>query len=73
MQYDFGFKVRPTLRLSTVQKILRDCRAFDEVPSRPYLIGLIEEGVLEGKRSDFGYLIFEDSFNNWVASQNVGA
>ena len=73
MQYDFGFKVRRTLRRSNVQDILHKSGAFDQVPSRPYLIGLIEEGRLEGKLTDFGYIVYEESFNEWVRSFQTAA
>jgi hypothetical protein len=65
-RYDFGFKVRPTLRLSRVEEILRTTRIIEPLPSRRTLINLITEGIIEGKQTSFGYVVYEDSFKSWV-------
>lgn len=65
-RYDFGFKVRPTLRLSRVEEILRATRIIEPVPSRRTLINLIQEGIIEGKQTRFGYVVYEDSFKDWI-------
>jgi hypothetical protein len=69
MQYDFGFPIRPTLRLCEIEEILRRTRAVVPVPTRPTLIKLIEDGTLQGlmpSHSQFGYVVYEDSFKAWV-------
>ena len=71
MQYDFGFKVHPKLRLCEIEQILRQTRVIVPVPSRSTLIKLIEDGTLKGlmpSHSQFGYLVYEDSFQEWVKS-----
>lgn len=73
MQYDFGFGIRRTLRLVRVEEILRQSGVIDPVPSRPYLIAQIEEGKLEGKLTDFGYVVYEESFKQWVADYQTAA
>jgi hypothetical protein len=66
--YDFGFKVRPALRLREIELILRRTRVITPVPSRPTLIGLIECGKLEGRKLSHGWMVYEDSFKEWVRS-----
>ena len=72
--YEFPFRVRPALRLRQIEAALRSTRVIVPVPSRPTLIGLIEDGTLEGfklpqanKRSQ-AWLVYEDSFHEWVRS-----
>ncbi len=67
-QYDFGFEVRPSLRLSRIEEILQQTRIVDPLPSRQTLINLIEDGTLDGKKTNLGYLVYEDSFKSWVRS-----
>lgn len=64
--YDFGFPVRPILRLKYVESILRTNRIILPVPSRPTLIGWLEEGIWEGKKMESGWVVYEDSFRAWV-------
>ncbi|MET0646395.1 MAG: hypothetical protein ABW208_07215 [Pyrinomonadaceae bacterium] len=66
--YDFGFTVRPALRLREIELILRRTRVITPVPSRPTLIGLIECGKLEGRKLSHGWMVYEDSFKKWVKS-----
>lgn len=72
--YSFPFPVRPALRLREIEAALKTSRVIVPVPSRPTLIGLIEDGTLEGfklsrqgKQSQ-GWLVYEDSFHAWVQS-----
>ena len=65
-QYDFGFAPRPVLRLCYVEQILRRNRIILPIPSRRNLIDLIDEGTLEGKKTDYGLVVYEDSFKRWV-------
>lgn len=73
MQYDFGFDIRRSLRLARVEEILRQTGVIDPVPSRANLIELVEEGQLEGKKTDYGYIVYEDSFKQWVRGFQVAA
>ncbi|HEX8500775.1 MAG TPA: hypothetical protein VF659_09300 [Pyrinomonadaceae bacterium] len=66
--YDFGTKARPRLRLSHVEAILRATRVINPIPSRRTLIRRIEDGTLEGYKSEYGYYVFEDSFKAWLLS-----
>lgn len=66
MNYSFGFAPRPVLRLNYVEEILQKQRIITPAPSRKNLIGLIEEGQLEGKLTSYGWVVFEDSFQAWV-------
>lgn len=66
MKYQFDFEARTMLRLSAIERIIRSNRLIVPAPSRPKLIGLIEEGRLKGKRTEYGWLVFEDSFLQWI-------
>lgn len=66
--YDFGFTVSPMLRLSEIEAILKRTRVIVPVPSRPTLIGLIEQGTLVGRKLSHGWLVTEVSFKEWVRS-----
>lgn len=70
LQLNFlGIETRTQLRLQFVEQQIRKHRLIVPAPSRPKLIKLIEEGKLEGKRTDFGYVVFEDSFEQWVRNE----
>ena len=68
LKFNFGFQIEPALRLSEVEKILRITRAIIPEPSRVNLISLIESGVLKGKLTSYGWIVYEDSFKEWVKS-----
>jgi hypothetical protein len=68
--YDPGFRVRPTLRLCRVQEILEELRVMDPLPSRRNLIDLLEEGVIEGNLTRYGWLVYEESFLQWLKQLN---
>lgn len=67
-KYDFGFTHRPRLRLSRIEEILRHTRVIDPIPSRRTIIRKIEDGTLDGYKSDYGYYVYEDSFKDWIRS-----
>ncbi len=67
-QYDFGFAIRPCLRLSRIEEILQQTKIVDPVPSRKTLIRALEQGLLDGKKVKSGWIVYEDSFNAWVRS-----
>ncbi|HEX8686924.1 MAG TPA: hypothetical protein VF654_10485 [Pyrinomonadaceae bacterium] len=54
------------MRLQRVEEILRAQEIFDPVPSRPTLVGLIEDGTLEGMKTSMGYMVYRRSFVAWV-------
>lgn len=66
--YDFGFPVRPAMRLREIETILKQTRVISPVPSRPTLIKLLEAGTLEGRKMARVWLVYEDSFHQWVRS-----
>jgi hypothetical protein len=69
-KYELTFKIRPALRLSRVHEILKTHRVMDPLPSRRNLIDLLEEGVIEGTLSRYGWLVYEDSFLKWLRELN---
>jgi hypothetical protein len=66
--YDFGFTVRPALRLAQIELILKATRVVSPVPSRVTLIKLIDDGTLEGRMVGRVWVVYEDSFHKWVRS-----
>ena len=66
MKYHINFATRPLLRLSAVEQIIRTNRLLVPPPSRPKLVALIEEGRIQGKRTEYGWVVYEDSFLAWV-------
>ena len=73
LQYAFNFDIRPTLRLRLVEEIITKQRIINPAPCRKTLVALIEEGKIDGFKSDVGWVVYEDSFNLWVMGiQNHG-
>jgi len=68
--YDFGFIVRPGLRLSYVEAVLKSTRLIVPPFHRQTLIRLIKNGTLEGIQTRAGWLVYEDSFKAWARSCN---
>jgi hypothetical protein len=68
LQFRFDFAPRPLLRLSEIEQIMRQYRVMRTPPSRNTLIEMCEEGTLEGTKTRFGWMVYEDSFEGWVRS-----
>lgn len=68
LQFRFDFAPKPMLRLSEIEEILRQQNVMRTPPSRNTLIEMCEDGTLAGTKSRFGWLVFEDSFEDWVYS-----
>ena len=67
-QYDFGFPTRRMLRLCEIEDILRRSRVIVPVPSRSYFLNKLDDGTLQGRRTEFGWVVYEDSFKSWMKS-----
>lgn len=67
-QYYFDFAPRLKMKVSEVQTVLKKNRVFFTPPSRETLIGLIEDGTLEGVKIGELWFIYADSFDKWVKS-----
>jgi hypothetical protein len=65
--FKFNFPIRPMLRPKRVKDILESITS--DPPSRSSLLKLIKSGEIQGKRTTFGWLVFEDSFQAWVKKQ----
>ena len=68
-QHLLDLSLRPKLRLSEIERLIRTHRIIVPVPSRRLLIALCEEGTLETaakKRAKDPWLVYEDSFLKWV-------
>lgn len=73
MQLNFGFAPRQKLLLVDVQAYLRTHRVLGlESPCRETIIGWIEDGTLEGYKTPLGYVVFLDSFENFVRRLDAG-
>ena len=63
--------IRPKLRLSEVERLIKQHRIITPPPSRATLAHLCEDGTFEtsgGRATNIGWLVFEDSFWSWVRS-----
>jgi hypothetical protein len=61
--------LRPKLRLSEIERLIRKHRIIVPSPSRRALVELCEDGTFEtAKRTSRSqsWLVFEDSFLKWV-------
>lgn len=70
-----NFPTRTKVKLSEIERIIRDDRIIIPCPSRQTLIGMCEDGTFESVGKDakgipqpttLGWLVFEDSFLNWL-------
>jgi hypothetical protein len=68
LQFRFEFAPRPMLRLSEIEQIIRQYRIMREPPARKTLIEMCEDGTLDGSKTRFGWMVFEESFEAWIAS-----
>ena len=62
-------KNRPKLRLAEVERIIRKHRIIVPPLTRRALIAMCEDGTLEtagGSPTNIGWLVYEDSFLQWV-------
>jgi hypothetical protein len=55
----------PLLMLREIEARLRSQDLY--CPSRRVMIQMCEDGTWEGKKTRFGYFVFEDSFNTWLS------
>jgi len=66
---------RPKLRLSEIERLIRKHRIIVPPPSRRALVTMCEDGTFEtAKRTTIGqaWLVFEDSFLDWIKSLDGG-
>ncbi len=71
MQRTLDIQVRAKLRLGEVERLIRKHRIIVPPPSRQTLIRMCEAGELETAGSQpgrSGWLVYEDSFLEWVRS-----
>ena len=62
---------RPKLRISEVERLIRTKRIIVPPLSRRKIVAMCEDGTLENaprRSTTEHYLIYEDSFLNWVRS-----
>jgi hypothetical protein len=73
MKQTYNVKIRPKLRLSEVERLIKAHRIIVPPPTRHTLIKMCEEGTFETlgiKPTNVGWLVFEDSFWKWVEKMN---
>lgn len=64
-----NFVPRPKLKLSEVERLIRQHRIIVPCPARGTLIGMCEDGTFEtvgNEPTPLGWLVYEDSFLNWA-------
>jgi hypothetical protein len=75
MQHSLHTKTRTKLRLGEIDRLIRAHKIIVPPPSRPTLVKLCENGTFEtvgGRPTSFGWLVYEDSFWNWVRKLDEG-
>ena len=76
MKQVLNAEVRPVMRLSEIEKIIKRHRIMLPPPSRKTLQRMCEDGTFAsvgGAPTTLGWLIYEDSFYKWVASLRADA
>lgn len=64
-----GFQPRPKLKLSEIERLIKEHRIIVPCPSRQTLIEMCEDGTFEtvgGQATTGGWLVYEDSFLKWA-------
>lgn len=61
-----GIHIRPRLRLSAVEDLIKKHRVVTPVPSRQTLIRMCEDGTYDAKLIRGCWEVFEDSFWSWA-------
>ncbi|MFL6469142.1 MAG: hypothetical protein ACJ72Z_14385 [Pyrinomonadaceae bacterium] len=73
MKQVYEIKIRPKLRLSEVERLIKTLRIIIPPPTRHTLIKMCEDGTFEtlgNKPTNVGWLVFEDSFLKWAEKMN---
>jgi hypothetical protein len=71
IQQSLHSNIRPKLRLSEIERLIKQHRIVIPPPSRPTLVNFCEDGTFEtagNTPTKLGWLVFEDSFWEWVRS-----
>ena len=66
-----GINIRPRLRLSEVERLIKRHRIVMPCPSRQTLIRMCEDGTYDAKLVRGFWEVFEDSFWNWANAEEV--
>jgi len=67
----FGTAIRPKLKLSEIEHLIKKHRIIQPCPARQTLIGFCEDGTFEtsgNAPTSLGWLVYEESFWKWVRS-----
>ena len=73
MKRTYDVKIRPKLRLSEVERLIKLNRIIIPAPTRHTLIKMCEDGTFKtagNKATNIGWLVFEDSFWKWAEEMN---
>ena len=71
MKHTLQLNIRPVVKLSEIERVIRKHRIMLPPPSRQTLIRMCESGVFETVRESpgrSGWLVYEDSFIRWIES-----
>ena len=71
MKRTLEFVPRPKLRLSEIERLIKEHRIIIPPPSRQTLVRMCEAGTFEtvgARPTSAGWLVFEDSFLKWLKS-----
>ena len=76
MKYLLNNDLRPKIRLSEIEKLIKRHRIIVPPLSRTTLNRMCEDGTFEttdGRPTSVGWLVYEDSFLKWVAQLDYPA
>jgi hypothetical protein len=68
VQIQFDFAPRTKIKISEAIDVLKRLRVFVKPPSREYIVDLVLEGTIDGRRIGGIWWIYLDSFEGWVRS-----
>jgi hypothetical protein len=68
VQIQFDFAPRTKIKISEAMSALKRERVFVKPPSREYIVDLVLEGAIEGRRIGGIWWLYLDSFERWVRS-----
>ena len=75
IKHSLNITIRSTLRLSEVERLIKKHRIIVPAPSRKGLRAMCEQGAFQtvsDQPSRLGWLVYEDSFWEWVKEMNEG-
>ena len=74
VKHTLDINIRPVVKLSEIERLIKKHRIIVPAPSRQTLIRMCEAGVFESVSASpgrSGWLVYEDSFIGWIEKLNA--